>query len=129
MNRRQSIATMIGSVIVVNFLGIASQDLPLLRQTIATRIDIGIIKGWEYKTLAWDTCVILGSNLLPYRTLEPCKIWKRTFVPDKGKPYDLPSTIHSYEGPVVNIETGEVCLMSVSCRSEGTSPVGIINCR
>ena len=119
MNRRQSILSMIGSVLSFGLFGnqttyscnvghCVRPDL-LNNEDEWNRIDLENLKGWEHKTPVFERAAILDNKtLVPHFTLRPCKVWKRKFIPDKGKSFDMPSVIASYEGPVVNMETGQV---------------------
>ena len=113
MNRRQSITAMIGSMLGCAVIrpNLSDEGQKFLSGHCAnprlavTRID----KGWEIKVPSFEKVVVLDAKtFIPYKTLNLCKVWKRKFVPDNGKSYDLPSIIISYEGPVEKLDTGEV---------------------
>jgi hypothetical protein len=117
MNRRESLLTIIGFCIIPKFaIGKEGGNNVNVQTGIPysfpsppeyKRIDSGDMHGYECRFDYYDKPVIVNENFTPYRTLNPCKIYKRLFIPDHGNEYELPSIIDNYDGPAVNLETGE----------------------
>lgn len=120
MNRRQSLFTMAASILGGSLTANSEAAPPSELISITQNYNSDHIQKWKRSDTGWkgwfkyepimseSVLIICPDELIPYRTLNPCKKWLVTFYSDDGKVRQLPPLIGGYDGPAINLGTGEV---------------------